>query len=380
MNGSRGVTSSGTSSHTGYFTSLSAGRTGLKGYRRPRSLITPVISDDRGVTVLEVHGLRVRLTGDWPEVIENVRLDFVWFERPDDGATPADVTVEIECRPPDLERFGEVPASFITPRNVVYQRDGMTIVDYFGKAVSVLDRERTRLVVQGENEHLVYEAAYRYLVSRFGEHLERTGFVRLHALALVSGHGAVALMLPSGGGKSTMALRALRDGGDIRLLSEDSPLLDRRGHLHPFPLRIGINETDAARLPRGSVRRLERMEFHPKLLLDLEAFADRIEPDPQPLRHIVIGRRTLGRVAHLERVRRPAAVGTLVREAVVGVGIYQGMEFILQRGLGDVAGKLDVAFGRAACCAAGLARAHVWRATLGSDHERNWATLESLLH
>ena len=48
-------------------------------------------------------------------------------------------------------------------------------------------------------------------------------------------------MLPSGGGKSTLALRALRDEGT--LLSEDSPLLDRRGRLHPFPLRIGINAT-----------------------------------------------------------------------------------------------------------------------------------------
>ncbi len=329
------------------------------------------------MTALDVHGLRVRLVGDWAEVIQNLRLDFVWFERPDDSA-PVDVTVEVERRPPDLDRFGEVPASFITPRNVVYHRDGVTIVDYFGKAVSVLDPERTRLVVQGENEHLVHEAAYHYLLSRFGEHLEARRFTRLHALALVARQGAVALMLPSGGGKSTMALRALRDG-DIRLLSEDSPLLDRRGRLHPFPLRIGINETDADRLPPARVRRLERMEFHPKLALDLEAFADQIEPEPQPLRHLVIGRRTLGRVARLERVHRPAAVGTLVREAVVGVGIYQGMEFILQRGLGDVAGKLDVAFGRAACCAAALARAKVWQATLGSDQERNWAVLEPLL-
>ena len=329
---------------------------------------------------LNVHGLRVRVAGDWPEVIEDVRRDFVWFERSDDGgAARADVTVVIERRPPDFDRFGELPATFITPRNVVYQQDGITVVDYVGKAVSVLGREPTRLTVQGEDEHLVREAAYHYLLSRFGEHLESQGLTRLHALGLVGGHGAVALMLPSGGGKSTMALRALRDDG-IRLLSEDSPLLDRRGRLHPFPLRIGINATDADRLPAGSVRRLERMEFHPKLALDLEAFGDRIEPAAQPLRHLVIGRRTLGREARLERVRRPAAVGTLVREGVVGVGIYQGMEFILQRGMRDVIGKLGVASTRTVCCAAGLARAQVWRATLGRDHERNWAVLAPLLN
>jgi hypothetical protein len=331
------------------------------------------------VTDLTVHGLRLRVDGDWPEVVENVRLDFVWFERRDDVAARPDVSVEIQRRAPDFDRFGEVPATFVTPRNVVYELGATTVVDYFGRAVSVLDRERSHLVVQGEDEHLVHEAAYHYLLSRIGEHLERVGFTRLHALALVGGQGAVAVMLPSGGGKSTLALRALREECGPRLLSEDSPLIDRRGRLHPFPLRIGVNATDADRLPEGSVRRLERMEFHPKLALDLEAFADRIEAEPQPLRHLVIGRRTLGRDARLERAGRPGAVGTLVREAVVGVGIYQGMEFILQRGMRDVLGKLDIALTRAACCAAGLARAQVWRATLGRDHEANWAALAALL-
>jgi hypothetical protein len=329
------------------------------------------------VIIFEVHGLALGVSGDWPEVLENLRLDFAWFQRQDQRVRP-DVLVEIERQRPDLDRFGEVPASFVTPRNVVYERDGLAIVDYFGKAVSVLDRASGRLQVQGEDEHLVHEAAYHFLLSRIGEHLESRGFARLHALALVGQQGAVAVMLPSGGGKSTLALRALREDG-VRLLSEDSPVIDRRGRLHPFPLRIGINATDADRLPPGSVRRLERMEFHPKLALDLAAFADRVEPAPRPLRHLVIGRRSLGREARLERVRRPAAVGPLLREAVVGVGIYQGMEFILQRGMRDVIGKLDVGLTRAACCGAGLVRARVWRATFGADHERNWSVLSTLL-
>jgi hypothetical protein len=330
------------------------------------------------VFTIDVHGLRVQVSGDWPEPIDNLRRDFVWFERDQDGTVPPHLNIKIERRPPDLDRFGPLVASFVTPRNVVYQGAGFTVVDYFGKAVSVLDRNRGHLTVQGEDEHLVHEAAYLYLLSRFGEHLESKGLTRLHALALAGPSGAVAVLLPSGGGKSTLALRALQADG-VRILSEDSPLLDRRGRLHPFPLRIGINATDADQLPAGSVRRLERMEFHPKLALDLDAFVDRIEPSAQRLRHIVIGRRTLGREARLERLPRAAATGTLMREAVVGVGIYQGMEFILQRGLRDVVGKLDVALLRATCCAAGLAHAQVWRATLGRDRERNWAALEPLL-
>ena len=216
------------------------------------------------------------------------------------------------------------------------------------------------------------------MLSRIGEHLDAKGTPRLHALGLSGRNGGVALILPSGGGKSTLALRALGETG-VKLLSEDTPLLDRHGYLHPFPLRIGVNPTDAALLAGAQVREIRRMEFHPKLLLDVEAFADRIEPSPQALRHIVVARRSLGREARLEPVPRRHAVGALFREAVVGVGVYQGMEFVLQRGLRDVVGKAGTALTRSACCAAALRRATVWHLTLGRDHERNWGSIRSLL-
>lgn len=329
-------------------------------------------------TRLEVYGLGVAVTGDWPEVLEQVRLDFAWFERPAPGEGCPDVEVKIERRPPDFERLGDGVASFVTPRNVVYQDGTRTIVDYFGRAVSVLDRATGRLIVQGEDDHLVHEAVYHFLLSRIGEHLESCGLTRLHALALSGGQGAVAVMLPSGGGKSTLALRALREEG-VRLLSEDSPLIDRHGRAHPFPLRIAVNPTDAATLPEGAVRRMDRMEFHPKLVLDLEAFADRVESQPRPLRHLVIGRRSLGVHTSLEPVPRTRAVSTLIREAIVGVGIYQGMEFVLQHGMRDVASKLGVAATRTMCCTGVLARAKVWQLTVGRDHARNWEALAPLL-
>ena len=316
------------------------------------------------------------MSGEFPEVVEGLRLDFAWFQAP--ASRPADVKVVIERGVPDFDVFGEVPASFVTPRNVVFQQEGRTIVDYFGRAVSVLDRETGRLTVRGEDVPLVHEAAYHYLVSRVGEHFDRVGKPRLHALGLAGANGAVAIMLPSGGGKSTLALRALREDG-VKVLSEDSPLIDARGRLHPFPLRIGINATDAAALPAELTRRIERMEFHPKYALELEAFSERIESSPQPLRHLVVGRRTLGRQSELVPVPRRAVLGTLFREAVVGVGLYQGMEFVLQHGARDVTGMAGIATTRTLHCLSGLARAKTWQLTIGRDHERNWQTLQPLL-
>jgi hypothetical protein len=334
---------------------------------------------DGGATVarLDVYGLTVSVSGDWPEVVDAVRLDFAWFEAPD-HAERAALEVVVERGPPDFDGLGEARAAFVTPRNVVFQQDGRTIVDYFGRAVSVLDRRRGSLLVQGEDAHLVHEAVYHFLLSSIGRHVDGRGLPRLHALAVAGAQGGVAVLLPSGGGKSTLALRALQTDG-VRLVAEDSPLIDRQGQLHPFPLRIGVNETDGASLPPERVRRIERMEFHPKLVVDVGAFADRIESRPVPLRHIVVGRRSLGRGAELAPAGKSTAIGPLLRECVVGVGLYQGMEFILQRGLRDVVGSVGTALARGACCSACVSRASVWKLTLGRDHERNWAVLETLL-
>ena len=337
------------------------------------------MADGEGSEVwLDVYGIQIMLRSRWDDVLDQVRRDFEWFQISPPPSTAAAVEVTVECGAPGYAEFGGLEASLVTPRNTVYQQEGRSIIDYFGRALSVLDRRSGTLRVQGEDPHLVHEACYHFLLSRIGEHLDAIGLPRLHALGLSGRDGAVAVMLPSGGGKSTLALRALRDDA-VKLLSEDSPLVDRHGRLHPFPLRLGVNPHQAAELPSGSVRRLERMEFHPKLLLDLEAVADRIEHFPRPLRHLVIGRRSLGTEPKLQRAPRRAAVGPLVREAVVGLGLYQGMEFVLQRGMIDTLRQARPGLVRSAACTAALVRASVWRLTLGRDHDHNWEALKRLL-
>ena len=325
---------------------------------------------------LDVYGLRLEVGGDWPEVIDEVRRDFAWFGVTDGGT--GQVEVRVERRAPDYGPFADLEASFITPRNVVYSSNGRSAIDYNGNALSVFDRPARSLLVQGEDLHLVHEAIYHFLLSTIGEHLDAIRLPRLHALGLAKDDGAVAVLLPSGGGKSTLALQALRDPS-VRLISEDSPLLDRRGLLHPFPLRIGINPHQADQLPSDQVRRIERMEFAPKLLLDLDSIRDRIETRSLPLRHLVIGWRSLGDEAGLTSLPKRAALRPLLREVVVGVGLYQGMEFLLQRGPRDLGGQVTPALIRSAACAAALRRAQVWRLTLGRDSERNWETLRTLL-
>ncbi len=325
---------------------------------------------------LSFHGLRISVAGDWPEVIEDLRADFAWFAVADNGAP--NLSIEVQRAAPDFTIAGDIEASFVTPRNVVYEHHGRALIDYFGKALSVYDRDQGGLLVQGEDRDLVHEAVYRFILSRVGAYLETVGLTRLHALGISGPNGGVAVLLPAGGGKSTLAISTLGANG-VRLLSEDSPLIDRRGMLHPFPMPLGVNDRDADRLPTGQRRTRRRMELGPKTVLDLDAIIDRIEPEPQPLRHLVIGRRTLGTKATLEPIPRRRLIGPLLRECVVGVGLYHGMEFAFQHGLRDLFGTLGPAGVRVGCSAVVLAQAQTWELRLGRDHDANWAALSPLL-
>jgi hypothetical protein len=132
-------------------------------------------------TALDVYGLGVRIRSDWEEVVENLRLDFAWFER-GDVASGNGVALRIERGAPEFDSFGDAPVAFVTPRNVVYQANGKTIVDYFGRAVSVYDHGSDSIVVRGQEQHLVHEAAYQFVRSAIGRHLESRWLPRLHAL------------------------------------------------------------------------------------------------------------------------------------------------------------------------------------------------------
>lgn len=305
-----------------------------------------------------------------------MRLDFAWFEAPAGG--PGDLGISIERRPPDFGSLPDIEAAFVTPRNAVYQSTSHTIVDYSGRALAVFDRRSRELRVQGEDLHLLHEVVYLFALSQIGEHLDRRALTRLHALGLVGAQGAVLVLLPSGGGKSTMALRALHEPR-VRLLSDDTPLLDQRGRAHPFVLRIGVDAAAAKTFPGDQVRRIQRLEYPDKYVVALDAFGPGIESDPQPVAHIVVARRRLGTGASLQRVPRRAVLGPLFREGVVGLGVAQMIEWVLQRGPRDAFGKLGIATSRGACCASAVSRAKTWRLSMGRDHERTWDALATLL-
>ncbi len=315
-----------------------------------------------------IYGLDVRVTGDWPEVVEALRRDFTWFPR---GSGDADVNVRVRRRPPELTRFGALEARDITWKSTEYREGDTTIIDYLGQAVSVDDGAGT-FTIDGVHGWLVWRACYEYLLQASGRQLDRLGLARVNGLGLAGDDVGMLVILESGGGKTTLALSALAAGR--RLVSEGSPLLDGAGRLHPFPVPLLVrgNSPEAAFLPEEHVRRLPGIDTDP-LSLEVSAFADLVPAEPVPLRHVVFAARSLATKPELASVPWRSVLVPMGRATVGGHGLFQG------GGNDNAPARAWAARKRPGAFVAALLAAQAWRFRLSLDKEANWNALDRLL-
>jgi hypothetical protein len=320
------------------------------------------------------YGLTIAVNSVAEDLVEEVRRHYAYFSK-----ELGEVTVNIELRPmpPPYRELPSLPAAFFTPRNVCFKNGTVSYLDYFGEGLAVYDRTQQNCVVYGTKHDLLHEIAYLFILSTVGQYLDSQHMHRLHALGVTYVGRAVLLLLPSGGGKSTMALELMRQPG-FMLLGEDTPLINRRGQVLPFPLRVGVRPEQNPDIPAEYLRTVERMEFDPKTLIDIDYFKGRIAGPADP-GFILVGERNLGEVSEIVPLSRPKALKALLKYMIVGLGVYQGLEFLLERGIGDLLGKGTVVGSRLYNSLVLLSRAPAYRFVLGRNKSRNTQTLIDFL-
>src|SRR5512147_2943883 len=286
---------------------------------------------------LDIHGLVIACETSSSDLGAALVRPFRYFVA--EGSRPL-VTIRAEQAEPPYASFPALVARFSTPRNVVYQHGRLKIVDYFGRGAVVHDPDRATYSIYSEDANLLQEAFYLLVLSLLGQHCDRVGRLRVHALALSAGDRAFLFMMPPGSGKSTLALGMLRHGA-VGYISDDDPLFDRRSGILPFPRALGIlDRASLDGIPDRFVYRVDRMEFGAKYFVDAEYWADRIER--RALREIVLvtTRRVLNGEPAVEPIARREVLRTLLRDAVLGIGLYQGLEFLVQRSSTELLAKV----------------------------------------
>jgi len=320
---------------------------------------------------LNFYGLAVTVDSANGDLEREVGRDFAYFRNA--APPPNPLRLELHLRAPSFDALPALPAAFFTPRNVCFRDSQRTYIDYFGRALAVYDRGARHCVIESADYDLAHEIAYLLILSWVGQHLDASRLHRLHALGVSFEGRGILLALPSGGGKSTMALRLLDERG-FELLGEDTPLIDRHGVIHPFPLRLGVRPESTPDVPPQFLRTMNRMEFDPKTLIDVEYFRDRIGTAVPPS-CLLVGERNLGRVSSITPLSRRQGLAALLKYMIVGLGVYQGLELLLERGAWEILGKGGTVASRTYNAAQLLRRAPAYRFVLGRDLDLNYRTL-----
>jgi hypothetical protein len=315
-------------------------------------------------------GYGFAVTGSCRQAIDGLAEDFAFFAVAD-GA-PA-MTLVLDEGTPDYDAVPACDASVYTPRNVVYRAGHRRFLDFGGRGLGVLNAATRTFRMMAEDPDLVYEAAYLFLLSQIGAHGDVHGLHRVHAMAVAVEGRAIVAMLPMGGGKSTLLAALLAHPG-VSVLSDDSPFIDRRGGVHAFPLRLGVLEAGGLGIPTEQLRRIDRMEFGPKYLVNYAHFADRVAAEAPP-GLLVVGRRTMAREGRLERASSTTMLRAMVPHCIVGLGLFQGLEYLLSRSPAELVGKAGVVWSRTRNARALVRRSQCHVLHLGRDHARNASLL-----
>lgn len=323
----------------------------------------------------DFFGFRVAVRGHNNNVLQDVHRDFSYF-RTEPGEAQALLELSAEPGPRDI--MPPLKAALQTPRNTVYREGNLSYLDYFGRALVIYQTKGKRYRIYCPDRDLAHEIVFLTILSLVGEHLDAIGLHRVHALGLEVGGQGVLVLLPMAGGKTTLTLNLLRAYG-IKLLSEDSPLISGSGEIFPFPLRLGVRVGgEPAWVPTKYQRTVKRMEFGPKTLIDIEYFKDRIA-GPCPAGAILLGERWLAGPSSVRPVARRQAITEFIKNSVVGLGLYQGVEFLLERSAWEILGKAGLALSRLRTSLKIIGRSQVYRFAMGPDAEQSAEVLVKFL-
>lgn len=287
----------------------------------------------------DFHGISVRLEVDDETVSERLCGDFQFFRS--SSLVPRMSFKVVVGRPPPTPGR----PSLRRPGYRAFDRGTRRFIDYLGEACATWDYERLEGLIVGATPELAREAAHLAVLSRVGEALDRRGLHRVHALGVSLGDRAALLLLESGGGKSVLAMEALR-GTALQLLSDDTPLIDAQGGVLPFPLRIGLLSQDDTRgVPGGCLGEFPRRGRPTKTTVSLEFFARRISK-PASAVALLLGRRRPGPPLPARQALRPRALGALLDSMVVGRGVAQMSEYVLRAEKGHLRAWAGIAAAR----------------------------------
>jgi hypothetical protein len=323
---------------------------------------------------LDVYGFHLEVKCEDANILDGIHRDFAYFST---DSPASDLLIEIFKTSPSYDSFPNLTAYIYTIDYVSYIDGNITYTDYHGKGLRIYNKCEKRYRIYSDNDDLRYEISYLTVLTSIGKQLDAWHLHRVHALGVSRNGRAILILLPEKGGKTTLALQLLNND-KFKLLSEDSPLLTRKGEILPFPLRIGILPGGETGIPQKYIRPVKFNRVGTKLLVDVDYFSDKISSISKP-GIILLGERLLGYESKITPARKIEALKGFMKNSVVGIGLAQGIEYLLGRNMIHSLGNSKLAFSRFHNSLKVLDKSRIYKYSIGHDKEYNTRVLFKFL-
>jgi hypothetical protein len=335
------------------------------------------------VSYLDIYGLRIECKStsmDFNADLIRPFIHFVQHEKISDKSNTTETyRIVIEEQDPPYDSFPVLPAAFSTPRNIVYKDRKRKIIDYFGKGEVLQDDSGRDYRIYGSDRNFLVEAFYLLVLSLLGQFCDQKGLLRIHALAMSYSDIAVLMLMPQGGGKSTMA-RTMIEEPEFQYISDDDPIVDQQGRILPFPRPLGIlDRKSIEEIPEEFIYAVNRMEFGWKYYIDCDYWKNKTETRFLKKSIVLIGFRVLNGTASIQRLSKWKTFRVLIRDAVIGVGLYQGLEFLFNHSSWDALSKIPVILRRFLRAWSLVRSTSTFQFTLSSSSDQNMKVLKEFL-
>ncbi|MCE3011999.1 MAG: hypothetical protein LW878_02940 [Proteobacteria bacterium] len=257
----------------------------------------------------------------------------------------------------------------ISQNSITYDDGPVRWNDYFGKALSSLNYQTGQAVIYSPSIDFMHELAYLLLLSLSGKAMDLAGFHKIHACGINMGHKNILISLPSKGGKTTLFLELCKYP-EVSLISDDTPVIDSKGHVHAFPLRVGV-EAVPAWLQKKDFPLFKREKFSDKFLIPLRDLGRTIYAGKDTSSVFLIGLRSSGDYPRLLRASTLHGFKALFEHMVIGVGLPMVVEYFVKNTFRDWLVLIRIFCLRSLAALAFWRRSRVYFFVLSSSPEAN---------
>jgi len=255
---------------------------------------------------------------------------------------------------------------------IIYEKGHLRIIDFFGEAFSVFNKKTKETEVYCPDINYLYEIFYLAFESLAGEELEKKGYARIHCLALEKNGKVSILMLPPGGGKTTLALDFLKHPA-IKVLTEDI-LLFKRGQFYGLHFRWGVRRKNYGG-PQPS-RLMKRRREHDKFLLNSVNFS---LADSATYGNLIVGVRVLDDKSSIKPATKLFLFWRMFKPMVLGLELQQSLAYFLVGGFSDYLKKIKLLAKRLLNISLIIFHSQTFTAFLGNETANNFQTLSRFI-